>query len=129
MFSRFWGVLTSAELSAHARALSQDPRFEPTFCQIANLRDVRSFDGSDIEIMDVAALNPFENSVRRAALVTSRVALDIVRVYRASVGGEENVLITHSLSEAIAWLGLDPSTSWPSAPTDWTMDRALEPGI
>lgn len=87
VFSRRWGVLTDRELSAHSRALGQDPRFEPMFRQLADLRDVERFDVSAIGVRALAELNPFARDIRRAGVVRSDVSFGILRMYQSSLLG------------------------------------------
>ena len=71
VLSRGWGVVTDREILAHARALTADPRFERSFHQLADLREV-----TDARVTDFAnkqmlvRLNPFGAGARRAMVVT-----------------------------------------------------------
>jgi hypothetical protein len=124
VFSRRWGALSDAELRAHSWALVRDPRFQPTFRQIADLRDVARFDVSVDGIAQVAALNPFASDARRAAVIATDVAFGILRMYQSTATAEpENIFISRSLGEALTWIGLDPSTPWP-AEADWIIGKA-----
>lgn len=124
VFSRRWGVLTDRELSAHSRALEHDPRFEPTFRQLADLRDVERFEVSAIGVRALAQLNPFARESRRAGVVGSDASFGILRMYQSSLmGSSDDILVCRSLDEALEWIGLEPSTPWPSEP-DWIIGDA-----
>lgn len=108
VFSRWWGVVTDAQLRAEACALRQESCFEPTFRLLADLRGIERFEITVDGIHDVAALNPFERDVQRALLVDSDLSFGIARMYHSWVAVEPNcTLISRSPNDAVAWLGLD----------------------
>ena len=59
VFSRGWGVVTDEEVFAHARALREDPRFEPGFQQLIDFRDIDQFDVTSEGVRHIAQRNPF----------------------------------------------------------------------
>ncbi len=123
VFSRRWGVVTFEELIAHARALAHDPRFDPTFRQLADLSDVTSLNVSTVEISRLAELSPFAKEARRAGVVVNDVSFGVLRMYQSLLlKGADQIFISRSLNEALIWLGLDPSTPWPSDPADFVVE-------
>ncbi len=44
-------------------------------------------------------------------------------MYQSSVAGDlEDILISHSMSDALEWLGLDSSMEWPAGAADRTFE-------
>jgi len=123
VFSRRWGVVTNEELIANARVLARDPRFRPTFRQLADLRHVESLAVTAAGIRELAQLNPFSKEARRAGVVGSDVSFGVLRMYQSSLSaGAEDILVAHTMAEALKWLGLDPSTPWPAESADFVSE-------
>ena len=97
VFSRGWGVLTDDEIMSHASTLREDPRFEPTFCQVIDFGDVRELKVTTPGVRSVAQRNPFRPDSRRAVVAPSDEAFGL-----------------GALGPALEWIGLDPSTEWPT---------------
>jgi hypothetical protein len=107
VLSRGWGVLTDGELLAHVRALAIDQRFAPHFCQLADLRDVTTFEVSSATIRAMASLNPFGVGARRALVVGSDVAFGMARMYQILRDESPDVFeIFREIVPALDWLGL-----------------------
>lgn len=123
VFSRGWGTLAEGELTAHSSALRADPRFEPGFHQIVDLRDVETFNITPVGVRTQTEITPFSKQTPRAFVVASDVAYGMARMYTSSVGGESSSIhIYRDMRDALVWVGLDPSTEWPAGPADRTFD-------
>jgi len=121
VYSRAWGRLTAVDLTSHARTLRDDSRFDPSFRQIADLREVTEFRVSGPNIQLLATMNPFGPGSRRALIVVAEVAHGLARMYEASFATPpEGFRIFPSLSDGFAWLGLDAQTRWPARKPDAT---------
>lgn len=113
VYSRAWGVFTDAELMAHVNSLRSDPRFEPSFRQLADFRDVTELEVSAEGVRTVATLNPYGRGARRAIVTSQPVAYGMARMYELlGYDSEDQVKVTRDLAEARAWLGDDILSDW-----------------
>ena len=123
VFSRGWGSLAEAELTAHSRALRADPRFDSAFAQIVDLRDVKTFEVTPMDVRGQAENTPFAVTSRRAFVVASDVGYGMARMYQSSFPGEANgIHIYRDMGEALSWVGLEPWTPWPEGPAEQTFE-------
>lgn len=91
----------------HARTLVGDARFDPSFRQLADLRDVADLVVDAGTIRLIATLSPFSAGARQALVVGSDVAYGMARMFqmlRDDNGGD--LQIFRRLSDALEWLGL-----------------------
>jgi len=125
VLSRGRGVVTGAELVAHARALAADPRFHPALHQVFDLRDATRGEVDRATILQLASLSPFGQGARRAIVVPGDLAYGLSRmfeIFRDPLPDE--IRVCRSLTEACAWLGLSHETPWEAAaqrPPDWSI--------
>ena len=63
--SRAWGAVTEAELNAHYEQIAGDPRFDPTFQQIADAREVTDATGVRGDMPRRAQPRPFAPGLNR----------------------------------------------------------------
>ena len=107
VLSRAWGVLTAEELLAHASALGKDPRFEPDFNQLSDLRDVRGVALASPDIRDLARLNPFGAGARRAIVSATDEVFGLSRMYEmVRDQPSDEIIVFRDLPPALEWLGL-----------------------
>jgi hypothetical protein len=109
VLSRAWGILSDADLYNHYFRLRVDPSFEPTFCQLVDLREVVRIDISAQAIASVASATLFKPTTRRAFVVATDVAFGLSRMFAAyteRAGG--SVAVFRTCFEAELWLGLTP---------------------
>ncbi|MEW5916950.1 MAG: hypothetical protein AB1762_11115 [Gemmatimonadota bacterium] len=121
---RSWGAITDNELAAYARALRRDARFQPTFSQLVDLRGVESFHLTIDGVRELATLNPFAPTARRAVLVSTDCGFGMVRMYQSCLANAENLLICRTAREAFSWLGIETGTAWPADSADWISNGA-----
>jgi hypothetical protein len=125
VLSRGWGVVTGAELLAHAHALAADPRFHPAWRQLFDLRDATRGEVDRATIVQLASLSPFGHGARRAIVVPGDLAYGLSRMFeilREPVPDE--ICVCRSLPEACKWLGLSQGTYEAAAaprPPDWAI--------
>jgi hypothetical protein len=114
VFCRAWGVIRDDELTEHFLALREDPRFDPNFSQLLDLRSAVLFDVTTVGVMTAARNDPFTRAARRAIVVDSEAAFGIGRVYLLSVDATSaQACIVRDASEALRWLELDAGAIGP----------------
>jgi hypothetical protein len=117
--SRVWGVVAAETFIAHARGLAADSRFEPSFRQIADLREIARAELSAEDVRQIAEANPFGPGARRAVVVGADVIFGLARMYEQLADqSPDQFRVFRDYDEAVRWLGL---------PEGWTpppLDRA-----
>jgi len=104
---RAWGTLTDEELAENSRTLRDDPRFQPDFSQLADLRGVTLLTATRTGIRYLAQINPFGAGARRAIVVGSEVAFGMARMYDLTrADALDEVEVFRDLPDALDWLGL-----------------------
>ena len=107
VLSRGWGVITEHELLAHARALAADPRFEPHFCQLADLRDVTSVQVTSATIRQLVHLSPFGAGARRALVGSTDIVYGMARMFQIMRDeSPDDIQVFRDLDAALEWLGI-----------------------
>ena len=81
VLSRGWGVLTDEDLITHYERLRADPAFDPTYGQLADLREVERVATAGVTIEVVARLRVFAPGVRRAVIAPEEVAFTVARLF------------------------------------------------
>src|SRR4051812_35474084 len=103
--SRAWGALSEADLIAHYRAIREDPRFDPTFSQLGDLREVSEFLMSSTAIRREAGVHVFDRHARRALVASSDIAFGLSRMYATEAeGATQFVQVFRDMAEAEEWL-------------------------
>lgn len=121
VYTRGWGILTDEHIAEHARALRADPRFDPGFRQIVDLRELTDVRITGRGIRDVAAINPFRRDARRAFVVVSDETFGLTRMFGFfSESSSEQFGIFRTIEPALEWIGLDPKAAWPKREPDAT---------
>src|SRR5439155_21230590 len=125
--SHAWGVVTGAELIAHAHALAADPRFHPALRQLSDLREATLDQVETATIAQVASLSPFGQGSHRAIVVPGDLAYGLSRMFeilREPVPDE--IHVCRSLTEACTWLGVSQETYEEAVqrPPDWASGEA-----
>jgi hypothetical protein len=107
---RGWGAVTHADITETRLKFTHDPAFSRDFCQLYDLREVTDVDTAPGEIRDLASYAPFSRDVRRAIVAPQDAVYGAARMFalrREAGGGQEQIRIFRSLTEANAWLGLE----------------------
>ncbi|MBI1176096.1 hypothetical protein GC207_01510 [bacterium] len=113
VYSRAWGVLTDEELLEHAEALRRDPRFEPSFAQLADSREMTDLAVSPPGVRDLALRNPFGKGAKRALVARSPLAFGMARMFElVSHNSADEIKVVRDLAEAKAWLGERAPSNW-----------------
>lgn len=121
VFSRGWGVLIDADLATHAETLRADHRCDPGFRQVVDFLDVRDIRVTSAGIQHVAAHNPFRPDARRGFAVSLDRGFELLHMFGLYTEADANQFgIFRTLGPAMEWIGLDPTTPWPSQAPDQT---------
>ena len=124
VYTRGWGVVTDEQLHAHAIALRADPRFQPAFAQLADLRDVSDIQITSAGIRTMPLLNPFGKGARRAFVTPNTTAFGLARMYELmKQDDDDQLMVVREISDALKWLGERAPAGWQQIPpleADWT---------
>jgi hypothetical protein len=106
--SRVWGVVTEIEARASTAALTDDPSFDPTFAQLADIREVSRVDVSASTIRDLAVMRLFDPQARRALVVKSDLQRGIGHMTTAYADlGNQQIVMFDNMADAETWLGIE----------------------
>ena len=113
-FVRGWGTVTDADVRAHATALRDDPRFDPTWPVLGDGREI-----GDLRVTGGFLRHyqsPFDGSTKRALVVASDVVFGMARMYGfLATDDDQAVAVMRSMASAVEWLGLPEDTRLPNA--------------
>ena len=119
VFSRGWGVVTNEEVLTHARALREDPRFEPGFRQLIDFRDIDRFALTSAGVQDMAQRNPFRLDARRAFVVSQEEVFGMIRMYWSYAEADPNQFrVFRAIGPGLEWIGLNATEPWPATQPD-----------
>jgi hypothetical protein len=105
--SRLWDVVTEVDAWSSAATLMNDPAFDPTFAQIADMREVTRVEVGANTVRDLAVMGIFDPKARRALLVASGLQRGVGRMTTSyAEGGDQQIALFESVDEAERWLGL-----------------------
>lgn len=107
VITRGWGELSTRELLDVISQILSDPRFDPDYRSLGDLRDVTSVSVDTMATAQVAAAPLFADGARRAIVATSDVAYGMARMFAAySERAGYEVHIFREMAPAEEWLGL-----------------------
>jgi hypothetical protein len=102
-----WGVMTSADVREHRRALRSDPRFDSNFRELVDMSGITE-DRVDLGAkQEISQDQIFAPNVRRAWVASANYSFGMARMYAVAAeryGGSIGVFRTRK--EAEDWLGL-----------------------
>jgi len=100
------GALSQADVLAHQQKLLNDPDFDPTFSQIADFRQVTSFDLSADEIRFLAQRSIFSPHARRALIAPNDLGYGLARMFEMlrESQGDQATRVFRTLEEALDWV-------------------------
>ena len=105
VLTRAWGELSSRELFDVMSQILLDPRFDPTYRSLGDLRDVTSITVDAMETAQTAASPLFAKGARRAIVATSDVAFGMARMFATfSERAGHEVRVFRDMALAEAWL-------------------------
>jgi len=109
---RFTGKLTFSDIVNYVSCLRADPRFNPTFAEIVDLRQVESVELSARETMDLAdQVDPFSFDSKRAFVAQSQAQIRAAHLHRILRTERKTIHVFLSIEEARKWIGCVPDLS------------------
>lgn len=110
IFSRAWDVVTAEDLHDHQGLLTRDPRFDPAFSQLWDLRAIDEVTVESATLRELAQSRSFASGARRALVAPSDVSYGLARMFQSlHDDAPEKVRVFRDVAEARAWLGLEPA--------------------
>jgi hypothetical protein len=105
VLTRGWGELSTRELFDVMSRILLDPRFDPTYRSLGDLRDVTSITVDVMETAQTAASPLFAEGTRRAIVATADVAFGMARMFASfSERTGQEVRVFRDMTLAEAWL-------------------------
>ena len=105
--SRVWGIVTDEEVDEHNRQLRNDPLFDPTYRQLADMTGVTQNKVTFTNVQQTARDQYFTPGARRALLVADDTTFGLCRMYEAYAESVGQVLtVFRDRDKAENWLGL-----------------------
>ncbi len=102
----FPGKVNAPVIAAYAESLRSNPRFDPDFAEIVDLRNVEQLDLKAEEFIRLAdQVDPFSTSAKRAFVVGNAVQHHAARMHKI-LRLQRNFAIFESLEEARAWISI-----------------------
>jgi len=96
--------VTVNEFEEYAKLLQQDPSFQPTFSEIADMRSIQEVDLQADEMMRMAdEIDPFFKEAKRAFVVKTSSQAHAARMHKILLT-HRNFEIFRSLEEAERWI-------------------------
>lgn len=108
VISTVTGVIQGNDVVRHHKQLRRDPRFDPTFDQLADFTAVTRVDLTNEALRTAAMEAIFSDTSRRAMVAPNKEIYGMVRMYqtyRQLHGGRELIEIFATRDEAMRWLG------------------------
>jgi hypothetical protein len=100
------GLLTREDLWGHMGRLSEDPNFDPTFCQLLDFTRVTGLDVEPEDVRQLAQRNVFSQQSRRSFVVTNDLQFGLARMFEIhrDLAGEKGIRVFRTFAEAVDWL-------------------------
>ena len=105
--SRLWDVVTETDAWGSAAALMNDPSFDPTFSQLADMREMKQVEVDQSTVRELAVMRIFAPESKRALVVASDLQYGIGRMTTSyAEAGDQQIAIFRTVGEAERWLGI-----------------------
>jgi hypothetical protein len=105
VLTRAWGELSTRELADVMSRILLDPRFDPTYRSLGDLREVTTITVDTMATAQAAASPLFASGTRRAIVATSDVAFGMARMFATfSERSGQEVRVFRDVALAEAWL-------------------------
>lgn len=106
--SRIWGIVTNDEVDEHNRQLRNDPLFDPTYRQLADMTGVTRNTVTTTNVQQTARDQYFSPGARRALLVADDTTFGLCRMYETYAESTGQILtVFRDRKQAEDWLGLE----------------------
>jgi hypothetical protein len=104
-------VFTVADAIDHMDRLQADPRYEPTFSQIGDFRDVTGVEVSGFDVRRLAQRTIFHRDARRVLVIRKALAYGLARMFTTlrELRGDTSLKIVRDMADAADWVGIDPA--------------------
>jgi hypothetical protein len=111
------GVCSLSELKALQNDARADPAFNPAYDALIDCSDLRDFEGSLLELMNLAGTDPFSGTSRRAFYSARDATFGLLRMWVAAntAIGRTDLQVFRTGKEAAAWLEITPAAHNPAA--------------
>jgi hypothetical protein len=104
----FTATLAFDDIEQYASHLRRDPRFDPGFSEIVDLRGVDNVVLNPKELTRLAdRVDPFELRSKRAFVVQSQGQIHAAHIHRILRPNSSNIRVFVSMDEANDWIGAD----------------------
>ncbi len=116
VFSSGSGHLSYEDIAGHMNRLAKDPKFDPSFSQLFDFRDVTSVGLNSQHVIQIAEIRVFSPESKRAIVAPDPVKFGMARMYEAyrAPKGDRRIEVFADYQEALDWLHLDE----PADPAD-----------
>lgn len=126
VFTQITGIVRPEDIQAETNAVKNDPKFDPSFNQLVDAFDSKPApDFSADKIRELGSNTIFNNTVRRAIIVSGDLAFGLARMFGTyrEIHGESNIQVFRSREAALNWLGVTMPVIPPHA-----AKRQIDPG-
>ena len=108
VYSRGSGVITAEDLLSHTVKLAADTALDPSFRQVVDFRAVAKLAFGIGTIREVARINPFNRTTRRAFVLGDDLPYGVIRMYLLFLGmTARGIEVFREMAPAIRWLGYE----------------------
>ena len=99
------GKVNGRGLETYALSLRSDPRFDPSFAELVDIRQVTEIELQPEEALRLAdELDPFSRESRRAFVVLSETQMYAAKMHQLLLSGRKPISIFSSIEEATGWI-------------------------
>jgi hypothetical protein len=103
--SRMWGAVSTADFMDLASRIVVDPRFEPDFRALGDLREVTSLTGDALTFGSLASSQVYVPGTRRAVVASQADVVEMLQLFATYSGRFGQVLrVFTDLAEAERWV-------------------------
>jgi hypothetical protein len=100
------GLVTAEDFLEQGKRLAEDPRFDPSFDQILDLRNASQVELPTPALKGMASLRLFGPGARRAMVASRDLTFGLARMYEAlRADAPESIKTFRTMEDALRWLG------------------------
>ncbi len=105
--SRLAGTLTPEDVERARDGLRGDPRFDPSYSHLVDMRRVTRLPVAAAGVRRLAGATTFAAGSRQALVASSDLVFGLARMYEGLAGAlAQHVAVFRSLADALEWLGV-----------------------
>jgi hypothetical protein len=100
------GVLTKEDILGHMDRISNDPDFDPDFCQMADFRQITGIEFGPEDVREFAQRSIYSSRSRRAIVVKDDLQFGLARMFEIyrELNGETGIRVFRTFDEAVDWI-------------------------